>query len=96
MVQKEISKEIEPVKETVEELERGFEDTVKAAEKTIKTAEEAGKESRLKKEEAIDKDLKEIAESLNIDVTGKSREEVIEEVKNKIKGLKSERGGDSR
>jgi len=102
MVQKEIAKEVEPVKESVEEMGKGLEETIEAAKKTVTI--ESGKGERtlpkagydVKSTEVIDDDLRSLAIELGVNVEGRSKKEVIEEIREKIRGLKSEQRKEER
>lgn len=72
---REINRELSPVKESVEEISQ----SVKAPVKEIKKVGTINS--------SIDEDLRKLAVDLGIDIEGKSKSEIYQEIKERIKGL---------
>ena len=88
MVNRELAKELEPLTSTVSEFQRAVSDVGRGVSELSRFEPSPAPSPR---REAIDDDLRRLAEDLGVSVEGKSRSEVVREIREKVREL---RGGD--
>jgi len=94
MVQREIQKELEPVESTVKEFKESIQSIERSAKELTNFSTNSEKLKVESKKEELSEDIKILAEELGVNISNKSKEEVLREIREKIKVLKHGGGGE--